>query len=173
MLFDSVNAADFTSGAQSFNDVYLVIVFLILLLQLRERRVRMWTLVVMPCIMLVFTIPLVNMDLNSGLPGMVLLAVGLVIGCGIGVLIGSMMQVKIDEKDGTMILKGSLLAVALWGAIIVIKLYGKGLIGDTGVIDINLLTSVFLMVTLGTMIGRRAFVYWRYLQLKKPALDAE
>jgi hypothetical protein len=164
MLFDTINSSDFISGSQGFNEVFLVIVFLILLLQLRERRVRLWTLVVMPCFMLIVTIPMVSAELSSGLLNIVFLAVGFVIGGALGAFIGSMMKVKINEKDGTMVLKGSLLAVAIWGAIIVIKLYGKGLIGVTGVIDINLLTSVFLMLTLGTMIGRRAFVYWRYIQ---------
>ncbi len=173
MLFDSISDTDFISGSsQNFDSIYLIVIFLVLLLQLRRRRIKMWTLLIMPVFMLLFTIPLVEMEL-TGLWNVVFLAAGFIVGGGIGVLIGWMMEVNIDEKDGTMVLKGSLLAVAAWGAIIIIKLYGKDLIGSTGAIDIGLLTSVFLMVTLGSMIVRRAFVYWRYLQLKKPAIAAD
>jgi hypothetical protein len=73
--------------------------------------------------------------------------------------------VKIDEKDGSMVLKGSLLAVLLWAAIIGLKIYGKDLLGGIGLIDAGLITSTFLMLTVGMMISRRAFVYWRYLQM--------
>jgi len=69
--------------------------------------------------------------------------------------------------DGVMILQGSLLMVVLWMAIIALKLYGKSLIGGLGLVDFDVLTSALLAMTLGTMIGRRIFVYMKYLRLKE------
>lgn len=156
-----------SSDSQGFGNVYFIVILFILLLQLRTRRVKLFGLVVMPVLMLLLTLPLVAMELNSGLVGLALLGVGLLIGVGIGIAIGSMMEVKVDEKDGTMLLKGSILAVLVWAVIIGVKIYGKGLLGSFGLLDWNMLTSIFLMLSVGTMIARRAFVYWRYLQMKK------
>ena len=58
------------------------------------------------------------------------------------------MEVKIDEQ-GRMILKGSTVAVLIWAVIIVLKIYGKSLIAGFGLIDIGVLTSIFLAMTLG------------------------
>jgi membrane protein CcdC involved in cytochrome C biogenesis len=57
----------------------------------------------------------------------------------------------------------------IWVAIIALKIYGKSLLGSFGLIDLGILTSIFLAMTLGTMIARRAYVYWQY-RLKKQAL---
>jgi membrane protein CcdC involved in cytochrome C biogenesis len=152
---------------QNIGSIVFLVVILVLLLQLRTRRVRLLGLVLMPIFMLLLTIPFIIVELFSGPLGVVLLVVGFTVGAGIGVAIGSMMEVKIDEKDGSMVLKGSLLAVLLWAAIIGLKIYGKDLLGGIGLIDAGLITSTFLMLTVGMMISRRAFVYWRYLQMKK------
>ena len=155
-----------------FDNVFFVIVLAILLLQLRTRRVRFIGLVVMPVLMLLLTLPLVSMELFSGPLGMALIALGFIIGIGIGVVVGSMMEVKVDPKDGSMLLKGSILAVLVWAAVIGLKIYGKDLLGSTGIVDLGLLTSVFLMMTVGMMIARRAVTYWRYLQMKKGLANA-
>lgn len=157
-----LNGSDFM-----FNDSFLVIIALILLLQLRERRVRWWSLMLMPAFMLLVTATVVYTELSSGPLNLLLIAAGLAIGIALGVVIGSRMEVKVDEK-GRMVLKGSTVAVLIWAAVIVLKIYGKSLLGDFGLIDIGVLTSIFLAMTLGTMISRRAYVYWQY-RLKKQA----
>jgi hypothetical protein len=154
-------------NTQAFDTVFFVIVLFVLLLQLRTRRVRLFGLVVMPLLMLALTVPLVSMELFSGPIGIALLALGFIVGVGFGIVIGSMMEVKVDEKDGSMVLKGSVLAVLLWAAVIGLKIFGKDLLGSYGLIDMGLLTSAVLMLTVGSMISRRGFVYWRYLQMKK------
>ena len=155
------------SNSQGFESVYFLVVIIILLLQLRTRRVGLFGLVLMPLAMLLFTLPLVAMGLPLDLPGIILVALGFIVGVGIGLAVGSMMQVKVDEKDGSMVLKGSILAVLLWAAIIGLKIYGKDLLGSIGIIDMGLLTSMFLMMAVGSMISRRGFLYWRYWQMKK------
>ena len=57
---------------------------LILLLQLRERRVRWWSLMIMPVIMLMLTGAIVSTELTSGIVNLLLIAAGLAIGLGLG-----------------------------------------------------------------------------------------
>lgn len=162
------------SNSLAFESVYFLVVIIILLLQLRRRRVRFFGLVIMPLFMLLFTLPMILPDVSTNLPGIVLIALGLIIGAGIGIAIGSMMNVEVDEKDGSMVLKGSILAVLLWAAIIGLKIFGKDFINSIGVIDMSLVTSMFLMMAVASMITRRGYVYWRYLQMKKaPAIQVK
>ena len=155
-----------TTGNLDFNDPsYLVVIALILLLQLRERRVRWWSLMIMPAFMLMITGAVVFSELSSGIVNLLLIASGLAIGLVLGLVIASRMEVKIDEQ-GRMLLKGSTVAVLIWAVIIILKIYGKDLIAGFGLIDVGVLTSIFLAMTLGAMISRRAYLYWQY-RIKK------
>lgn len=154
-----------------FESVFFLVVVIILLLQLRTRRVKFFGLVIMPLLMLLITLPLVATGLSSGLLGILLIGLGLIIGVGIGLIVGSMMEVKVDEKDGSMVLKGSILAVLLWAAIIGLRIFGKDLLGGIGIIDMGLLTSMFLTMAVSSIIARRGFLYWRYLQMKKARIN--
>ncbi len=169
MPFNATMAGSSGGDFQSFGQVYLLIILLVVILQMRQRRVKIWTLAIMPVFLLLVTVPMVSPELNTGWLNLAAIGAGLVLGFGIGLLIGSMMQVKVDT-DGTMVLKGSLLVVLLWGGVIAAKLFGKGLLGDTGLFSFDLLTSAFLMMTLGTMIGRRALIVWKYAQMRKQPL---
>jgi hypothetical protein len=154
------------SNSLAFESIFFLVVIILLVFQLRRRRVRFFGLVILPLIMLLFTLPIIMPDVSTSLLGIVLIALGLVIGAGIGIAIGSMMKVEVDEKDGSMVLKGSILAVALWAGIIGLKIFGKDLINSIGIIDMSLVTSMFLMMAVASMITRRGYVYWRYLQMK-------
>jgi membrane protein CcdC involved in cytochrome C biogenesis len=123
---------------------------------------------IMPLFMLMVTSAVVYTELSSGPLNLLPIAAGFAIGIGFGIVIGSRMEVKVDER-GRMLLKGSTVAVLIWVAIIALKIYGKSLLGSFGLIDLGILTSIFLAMTLGTMIARRAYVYWQY-RLKKQAL---
>ncbi|MGZ7049104.1 MAG: DUF1453 domain-containing protein [Methanobacterium sp.] len=147
------------------NQGFLLVILLVVILQLRQRRVRSWTLMIMPALLSFITIPLVISELYSAF-NVIILVISFIVGIAIGILIGKFMEVKIDE-NGSMILKGSFIAVLLWIAIILLKLYGKDVLVGTRLIELNLLTSAFLVMTLGGMISRRVFIYWKYLQFRK------
>jgi membrane protein CcdC involved in cytochrome C biogenesis len=159
-----------TIGDLGSNDqFYLVFVALILLLQLRERRVRWWSLMIMPVIMLMLTGGIVFTELTSGVGNLLLIAAGLAVGFVLGIIVASRMEVKIDDQ-GRMVIKGSTVAVLIWAAIILLKLYGKNWLVGLGLIDVDILTSAFLAMTLGAMISRRAFLYWQYHKKKNLAV---
>jgi hypothetical protein len=143
----------------------IIIVLFIVMLQLRERKVKLRSLIIMPVILSLFTLPIVYMEMYSVFNVAVIFA-GLLIGVLMGLLIGKFMKVKIHE-DGSMILKGSFLAVLLWVAIIIIRIYGRTVLSSMGIMDLNLLTSVFLIMAMGAMISRRVYLYRKYMNFKK------
>lgn len=162
--FSGIQGGDTFIGSSFF----LVFICLILLLQLRERKVRLWSMIAMPVLMLVITAGVISLELSAGPLSWVVLIAGFVIGAAIGLFIASRMHLKIDA-DGTMLMRGSLLAVGAWAAILILKVYGKDLMAGTGLVDMNLLTSALLAMTLGMMICRRGYVYYRFIQLKSAA----
>jgi hypothetical protein len=161
-------------GGDTFigSSMFLVFIALILLLQLRERKVRLLSMIVMPVFMLLLTGAVISMELSAGPLAWLVLLAGFVIGAAIGLFIASRMHLKIDV-DGTMLMRGSLLAVGVWAAILILKVYGKDLMAGTGLVDMNLLTSALLAMTLGMMICRRGYVYYRFMQLKKASGDGD
>lgn len=142
--------------------VFYFIILLIAILSLRERRVKPLSLVILPIVMLIVVIPLVSNQLNN-IFNITIIIVGLIIGLIIGVVRGRLYKVKINT-EGSLVIKGSYLAVFVWLAIIVIKLTAESLLSQY--VGLNLLISALLMLTLGALISRRIYIYWRYLNLK-------
>ncbi len=153
------------------SSVFLFIILIIVLLQLRERKMNLRKLIIMPVILAIITIPTVLIEMNSAFNILIIFA-GLLIGVLMGILIGKFMKVKIHE-DGSMILKGSYIAVFVWIVIIVARIYGKDVISSMKLMDFNLLTSMFLIMAVGAMISRRAYIYWRYRNFKKNEIPSE
>jgi membrane protein CcdC involved in cytochrome C biogenesis len=148
------------------NQSFLVVIIIIVLLQLRERRVNKWNLMILPAFMLLITAFLVQSIIFTNLLNFITISVGFGIGILVGIAVGSFMEVKIDG-DGAMILKGSMIAVGLWISVILLKIYGQGVLNNTGYFNIGVLSSAILMLTLGAMISRRIMVYNKYRNFKK------
>lgn len=144
---------------------FLILILLIIILQLRERKIKLRKLIIMPVILSIITIPMIYVEIYSVFNAVVIFF-GLLIGILMGFLISRFMEVKMNE-DGSMVMKGSLIAVLLWAAIIVVRIYGKSAVSSMRVIDLNLLTAIFLIMAVGAMISRRIFIYWKYVNFKK------
>ncbi len=149
---------------------FLIIIIIIILLQLRERRVNKFSLMILPLIMLLVTLSLVQSVIFTSLQNFIIIILSFVIGLLFGIAVGSFMMVKVDE-DGAMILKGSKIAVGLWIAVILLKIYGQGVLNNTGYFNIVVLSSAILMLTLGTMISRRIIVYMKYRNFRNENCD--
>ena len=164
------------NGIQSFgpqggdtiigSSMFLVIIALILVLQLRERKVRPLSMILVPALLLLVTAPLLMPELTAGPVTWLVMAIGFASGAAAGLIIASRMQLKIDA-DGTLRMRGSVLALGIWAVILLVKIYGKDLMAGTDMIDMSLLTSAFLAMTLGMLICRRGYVFYRFMQLQK------
>jgi hypothetical protein len=148
------------------SDYFLFFILLILLLQLRERKVSMVRLFLMPLVITVVFLPFFYSSIIMGWFSLVLVILGMVVGLILGVFLGSLMEVKLREEDGKIVMKGSFLMVLIWCIIIIAKLLGKNYFTGAHIIGLELLTSIFLAITLGTMISRRFIIYNRYLKKK-------
>ncbi|UTB31461.1 MAG: DUF1453 family protein [Methanobacterium sp. ERen5] len=151
---------------------FIIVILFLVILQLRERRVKPLGLMIMPVFMFFISIFLVDEVLFTSLLNFILIAGGFVLGTIIGYVVASFMKVKLD-KDGNVLIKGSVLAVGVWVLVIILKFYGEQTLGSTHYIDFNVLTSIFIMMTLGAMISRRLIIYRMYREHKLSIKKAE
>lgn len=152
------------------NYQFLIVIIIIVILQLRERRIKPWSIFILPLFMVFITAPVIYPYMFSSSLNFIILWGGYIIGTALGIIIGRFMNVKSDETDERIILKGSYVAVGLWIIIILIKIYGENILNNSGLIKLDLVVSLLLMITLGTIISRRAYIYWKYLNHKKTRL---
>jgi len=103
-LFNVVYPDTNMFGSQSF----ILVIIIIVLLQLRERRVKLWRLMILPTFMFFITLLLVQSVIFTSLLNFSLITAAFIMGVLIGIAVGSFISVKVD-KDGNMILKGSLM----------------------------------------------------------------
>lgn len=149
----------------SFNQVVLIIIIVFLLFQLRQRKFHFWRSMVVPGLMLVVTLLFVNRELQGPLFNTIVLFGGGVLGLLLGLIIASRTKLKMG-KDGSLLMRGSFITMGLWFLIIISKLYGQETLNEIG-LSSSLILSLFLMVSVTTMIFERVFIYYRYLRSRK------
>lgn len=149
----------------SFNQVVLIIIVVFLLFQLRQRKFHFWRSMVVPGLMLVVTLLFVNRELQGPLFNTIVLFGGGVLGLLLGLIIASRTKLKMG-KDGSLLMRGSFITMGLWFLIIISKLYGQETLNEIG-LSSSLILSLFLMVSVTTMIFERVFIYYRYLRSRK------
>jgi membrane protein CcdC involved in cytochrome C biogenesis len=164
-------SADSFKSGQMPVELFFGIAIILILLQLRTRRVRLWTLWIPPAIILVpITAITLAADYN-GLNTLLFSVAGFIIGCLVGVVIGSRMKVTADEQ-GRILQKSSLVAVTVWILALGLRQYGKNILGDWGIISLNDLSAMALAIALGSIVARRAYLTIKYLELKKQVTEA-
>jgi membrane protein CcdC involved in cytochrome C biogenesis len=115
--------------------------------------------------MLLVTILFVNYELQGPLFNTIILFGGGILGVILGMVIASLTKLKLDKK-GNLLMRGSFIAMGLWFLIIVAKLYGQDTLNQMG-LSSDLILSLFLMISVSTMISERVFIYYRYLRNRK------
>ena len=165
----ALSGDSFKSGQMPV-ELFFLIAIILILLQLRTRRVRLWTIWIPPAIILLPITALTIAADYSGLSTLLFSVIGFVIGCPIGLFIGSRMQVTADGQ-GRVLLKGSLVAVTVWILVLGLRMFGKSVIGDLGIISLDDLSAAALAVALGSIIARRGYVTLKYLELRKKATE--
>ena len=149
----------------SLNQIILIIIVIFLLFQLRQRRFHFWRSLIMPGLMLIVTFLFVNLQLQGPLFNTIVLIGGGILGVFLGMVIASLTKLKLD-KNGNLLMRGSFIAMGLWFLIIIAKLYGQNTLNQIG-LSSSLILSLFLMLSVSTMISERFFIYYRYLRNRK------
>ncbi len=149
----------------SFNQVVLIIIVIFLLFQLRQRKFHFWRSMIVPGLMLIVTFLFVTVELQGPLFNTIVLFGGGVFGLLLGMIIARLTKLKIG-KNGSLLMRGSFIAMSLWFLVILAKLYGQDTLNQWG-LSSSLILSLFLMISVSTMISERVFIYYRYLRNRK------
>lgn len=170
MLTDIQGALGATaaSGAQEYQMppyFILLLIGMILFFQLRERKVRPIKLLIPLIFMVPLTLLLASYEISVNYFNVVILVLGFIIGCGIGYAVTRMSSLRMDDS-GNVLVKGSIPGTAIWIVFIVVKLYGNDLLQGAHMIDLGLLTSFFLTLSLGTILVRRIILFVKYREMR-------
>lgn len=142
---------------------YLIIIFVAVgnLREKEKKAPKLQSVIIFPFLMLIITFPLISNELNS-IVNIILLSLGFIVGLFIGIIRGKFSDIRVND-NGRMIIKGNILGVAIWLVIIVLKIVSETIL--TGYVGLNLLISVFLLITIGTIIARKIYIYWAFSKL--------
>jgi membrane protein CcdC involved in cytochrome C biogenesis len=120
---------------------------------------------IVPGLMLLVTYLFVTMEMQGPLFNTIVLVGGGILGLILGMIIAKLTKLKI-AKDGSLLMRGSFIAMGLWFLLVLAKLYGQDTLNQWGV-DADLFLSLFLMISVTTMIAERIGIYYRYLKKRK------
>jgi len=152
----------FTLGTASI--IIVVFIIMMLLSQFRERKFRLWYSIITMTFMLIVTYIFVSIELQANANYTILLAGGLV-GVMLGIAIAHNIKIKISD-DGSLLTKGSFLSVGIWIFVILVKFYGQNTFSQWQW-NPNFLLSLFLILSISTMISRNIYLYIRYKNKKR------
>ncbi len=144
--------------------IFIAIILIMLLSQFRERKFRLWYSIITMTFMLFVTYIFVSIELPANANYTILIAGGL-IGVMLGLAIAHNIKIKITD-DGSLLTKGSFLSVGIWIFIILVKFYGNNTFNQWEW-NPNFLLSMFLILSMSTMVSRNIYLYIRYLNKKK------
>ena len=149
----------------TFNQIVLIVIVIFLLLQLRQRKFRFWRSLIVPSMMLIVTLLFVRIELQGPFFNTIVLLAGFILGLFMGMIIARFTKLKIG-KDGSLLMRGSFIAMSIWFLIIISKLYGQNLLNQWG-LSSSLVLTLFLIISVSIMISERIFIYYRYLRNRK------
>ena len=120
----------------------------------------------MPALMLYISYAAVEQGLLANEYAMLLLLPAVVVGAIIGLIRGTRLKVRLGEKSGTLMVKGSVLSLVIWGTMIVIRFGARYLLGDifTGTLASACITALIVMSLTNTIVYY-GYLYFRYFTL--------
>ncbi|EDZ49702.1 membrane protein [Bacillus thuringiensis] len=144
----------------------LLVVLIIVLMQSKERKVKINRIWLIPALLCFVTIQsIIHMGQITLLQGL-LFVVMLGIGLGLGIIRGRALTFRFDSKTGHVLRKGNwvstIILLVILGAKIMIK---QSMFSDSTHQTLMVVTNAFLCITLGTVISRRYYIWKKYNEL--------
>ncbi|AHX18711.1 MULTISPECIES: DUF1453 family protein [Bacillus cereus group] len=144
----------------------LLVVLIIVLMQSKERKVKINRIWLIPALLCFVTIQsIIHMGQITLLQGL-LFVVMLGIGLGLGIIRGRALIFRFDSKTGHVLRKGNwvstIILLVILGAKIMIK---QSMFSDSTHQTLMVVTNAFLCITLGTVISRRYYIWKKYNEL--------
>ena len=144
----------------------LLVVLIIVLMQSKERKVKINRIWLIPALLCFVTIQSIIHMGQITLPQGLLFVVMLGIGLGLGIIRGRALTFRFDSKTGHVLRKGNwvstIILLVILGAKIMIK---QSMFSDSTHQTLMVVTNAFLCITLGTVISRRYYIWEKYNEL--------
>ncbi|MED0948690.1 DUF1453 domain-containing protein [Bacillus mobilis] len=144
----------------------LLVILIIVLMQSKERKVKVNRIWLVPALLCFVTIQsIIHMGQLTILQLLLFVAM-LGIGLVLGVIRGKALTFRIDSETGHVLRKGNWLStmilLIILGAKIVIK---QSMFSGSTHYTLMIVTNAFLCITLGTVISRRYYIWKKYNEL--------
>jgi hypothetical protein len=155
-------------GAVPLDILAIIIVGYIAVRQFREKRMRVSRLWVLPALALLFSYTGIQADLFDTAFSPAIIGAAFVIGLLVGGLRGAATKLTVDTTKQAVTVKGTLVSVALWLALLAAKGVADSVLAASGSADTvagvaaTLVTAALLSFSLGAVIATRVYYYWRY-----------
>ncbi|MDA2529649.1 DUF1453 domain-containing protein [Bacillus cereus] len=148
----------------------LLVILIIVLMQSKERKVkinRIWLIPALLCFVTVQSIiHMGQITLLQGLLFVVMLGIGLCL----GIIRGRALTFRFDSETGHVLRKGNwvstIILLVILGAKIMIK---QSMFSGSTHQTLMVVTNAFLCITLGTVISRRYYIWKKYNELTQKA----
>ncbi|MFD0694462.1 hypothetical protein ACFQZT_10195 [Paenibacillus sp. GCM10027628] len=136
---------------------FLLVAIIVALVQLRERRVRGWTIWIIPVLLTVATIQDVMVIWYDYVLTPIILILGLGAGLFLGAVRGKMTHIRKNPETGKWTMQSSWAAYLMW-----IAVFGAGIATKSMGNDIHLIRGFLLMASLGAVVMRRIWIFYIY-----------
>ncbi len=151
--------------------IVLLVLFLlvrIVLGQLKEKSRKVSTMWIMPALMLYISYATIEQGIFSTFYAPLLLLPAIIVGCMIGLIRGTRISVRLGEMGGTIMVKGSIISLVIWGTMIAIRLFARYALGS--VMDTSMAAAVvcaLIVLSLSNTMFYYGYLYVRYYNLLK------
>ena len=131
---------------------------------LRPQTMRVWALVVVPLVLLVFAAVTVAATPPASMFAAVIIAGGALCGVGLGYARGIHSRVVLGPRPGTLTVSGNALLVAILLGALGVRLFARAQIGTSGPLTLAFSDAVLVFAVLSVGVARAMlFLRWRRL----------
>lgn len=142
--------------------VALAVVILLAIRQLKERKLKVSRMWIMPALMVYASFQLIGHDLIASSYAPLAMLGGLLIGALLGIVRGQMVKLRINPATGEVTSKGSITGLIIFIAVLAIRLLTKEMSGGA-----QLLSGALLMVSSGSIVFSRVWIYLAYKKVAR------
>lgn len=141
---------------------YLVVLIVMILLMLREKKVRPARMWIIPILLIGITCTSILSSDKLSPRSYMLFFICLTIGIGIGIWRGKLEKIRVHHERGIVTTQSSIAGVIVFLGILMLRLLAVKWGKEHAVIS---LTNALMFIPLGSVCARRFIIYRRYKQL--------
>ncbi len=141
----------------------------VLSFEIKRKKATAFRLVVVPAIAFIVTLAWIKEEFFSSIETTVFLSIVFGIGLYFGIARGKLKKMERD-KSGEIVVQGTLLYVAFWFFVFVLKISTLNLLSRSLSVSSSLLVSLLLLFAIGSLVGMNYELLKKYFATKKEAV---